>query len=92
MLIKKIKLGKNIYVHIEPEEVIIYETINADLKAKNDELIPILPAYKILPLATIYYIDKDNYLSLFDLKREKIDIKRNNLVPKHFVLISYLNF
>lgn len=75
VLIKKIKLGKNIYVHIEPEEVIIYETINADLKAKNDELIPILPAYKILPLATIYYIDKDNYLSLFDLKREKIDIK-----------------
>jgi len=76
VLIKKIKLGKNIYVHIEPEEIIIYETINADLKAKNDELgRPILPAYKILPLATIYYIDKYNYLSLFDLKREKIDIK-----------------
>jgi hypothetical protein len=76
MLIKKIKLGKNIYVHIEPEEVIIYETINADLKAKDNELGgSILPAYKILPLATIYYIDKYNYLSLFHLKREKIDIK-----------------
>ena len=73
VLIKKIKLGKNIYVHIEPEEVIIYETINADLKAKN--LTPILPAYKILPLATIYAIDNYNYLSLFHLKREKIDIK-----------------
>ena len=73
VLIKKIKLGKNIYVHIEPEEVIIYETINADLKAKD--LRCILPAYKILPLATIYYIDKYNYLSLFHLKREKIDIK-----------------
>jgi hypothetical protein len=75
VLIKNIKLGKNIYVHIEPEEVIIYETINADLKVKNDELTPILPAYKILPLATIYYIDKYNYLSLFHLKREKLDIK-----------------
>lgn len=76
VVIKNIKLGKNLYVHIEPEEVIIYETINVDLKAKNDELgIPILPAYKILPLATVYYIDKYNYLSLFRLKREKIDIK-----------------
>ena len=55
--------------------VIIYETINADLKAKNDELTPILPAYKILPLATVYYIDKYNYLSLFHLQREKLDIK-----------------
>lgn len=75
VIIKNIKLGKNIYVHIEPEEVIIYETINADLKAKNDELTPILPAYKILPLATVYYIDKYNYLSLFHLQREKLDIK-----------------
>lgn len=76
VLIKNIKLGKNLYIHIEPEEVIIYETINADLKAKNDELsMPILPAYKILPLATVYYIDKYNYLSLFHLQREKIDIK-----------------
>jgi len=76
ILIKKIKLGKNIYIHIEPEEVIIYETINAELKAKDDEFgRPILPAYKILPLALIYHIDKYNYLSLFHLKREKIDIK-----------------
>ena len=74
VLIKNIKLGKNLYVHIEPEEVIIYETINADLKAKNDELTPILPAYKILPLATVYYIDQYNYLSLFHLQREKINI------------------
>ena len=74
VLVKNIKLGKNLYVHIEPEEVIIYETINADLKSKNDELTPILPAYKILPLASVYYIDQYNYLSLFHLKREKIDI------------------
>jgi hypothetical protein len=76
VLIKNIKLGKNIYVHIEPEEVIIYETINADLK--TNDLTPILPAYKILPLATIYYIDKYNYLSLFKLKREETDIITQN--------------
>jgi len=73
VLIKNIKLGKNIYVLVEPEEVIIYETINAELK--TEDLRPILPAYKILPLATIYYIDEYNYLSLFNLKREKIDVK-----------------
>lgn len=74
VVIKNIKLGKNLYVHIEPEEVIIYETINVDLKVKNDGLIAILPAYKILTLATVYYIDQYNYLSLFYLQREKIDI------------------
>ena len=66
VLKKNIKLGKNIYVHIEPEDVIIYETIYADLNIRP---------YKILPLASIYYIDKYNYLSLFHLKREQNDIK-----------------
>jgi len=69
---KNIKMGKNIYLHIEPEDVIIYENIYADLR-RND-LTPVLPAYKILPLATIYYIDQYNYLSLFYLKREKYNI------------------
>ena len=68
-----IKLGKNIYVHIEPEDVILYETICADLTEKDKRTI--LPARKILPLAKIYAIDSDNYLSLFDLKRETQDIK-----------------
>lgn len=69
---KNVKMGKNIYVHIEPEDVIIYENIYADLR--SNDLTPILPAYKILPLATIYYIDQYNYLSLFQLKREKYNI------------------
>ena len=69
---KNIKMGKNIYVHIEPEDVIVYENIYADLR--SDDLTPILPAYKILPLATIYYIDQYNYLSLFHLKRENYNI------------------
>jgi hypothetical protein len=66
VLTKNIKLGKNIYVHIEPEDVIIYETIYSDLNIRP---------YKILPLASIYYIDQYNYLSLFHLKREQNDIK-----------------
>ena len=57
------KLGKNLYVHIEPEEVVLYETISYGVPRK------------ILPLAKIYAIDSDNYLSLFDLKRETQDIK-----------------
>jgi hypothetical protein len=60
------KLGKNLYVHVEPEEVVLYETIHV-----SEDLVP----RKILPLAKIYAIDSDNYLSLFDLKRETQDIK-----------------
>jgi hypothetical protein len=75
-VIKKIPLGKNLYVHIEPEEVIIYENIYANLKEKgNGTRVSILPAYKILPMASMYYIDNDNYLSLFKLKRDIQDIK-----------------
>jgi len=60
------KLGKNLYVHVEPEDVVLYETIHV-----SEDLSP----RKILPLAKIYAIDSDNYLSLFDLKRETQDIK-----------------
>jgi hypothetical protein len=75
-LIKQIPLGKNLYVHIEPEEIITYKTICADLKEKGGGTrVAILPAYKILPLAAVHDIDKDNYLSLFKLKRDNIDIK-----------------
>lgn len=60
------KLGKNLYVHVEPEDVVLYETISSCV-----DLVP----RKILRLAKIYAIDSNNYLSLFDLKREKQDIK-----------------
>ena len=73
VVVNNSKMGKNIYVHIEPEEVIIHETISADLKEKDKRTI--LPPRKILPLAKVYDIDSYNYLSLFELKREKQDIK-----------------
>ncbi len=60
------KMGKNIYVHVDPEDVIMYETIQAEAD---------FPPRKILPLAKIYSIDANNYLSLFGLKREKQDVK-----------------
>jgi hypothetical protein len=66
----KTKLGKNIFVEIEPNNYKQYETVNIHK-----------PAYKLLPLVTKYNIDDDEYLSLFCLKREKNDIisaYRNN--------------
>ena len=68
-------MGKNLYVHIEPEEVVMYESLNVDLAEKgNGQKTPILPAYKVLSVSTLYFIDEENYLSLFHLKRDKQNI------------------
>jgi len=72
---KKI-IGKNTNVIVEPEDVVMYETIEVNLQEKeNDIRMPTLSAYKILPVAALYPIDKYNYLSLFKLKRDNTDIK-----------------
>lgn len=63
---KNIKMGKNLYIVVEPEEIVMYETI-----LSSDEI----PAYRILELGRLCEIDSDNYLSLFHLKREKLDIR-----------------
>ena len=63
---KNIKMGKNLYIVVEPEEIVMYETIVSDEK---------IPAYRILELGRLYEIDLDDYLSLFHLKREKMNIK-----------------
>jgi hypothetical protein len=65
-----IKQGKNIYEHVNPEEIVVYETINVDIEKK-------LSGYKILPLACMFKIDEDNYLSLFKLKRDDCDLLAN---------------
>jgi hypothetical protein len=67
---KNIKMGKNLYMVVEPEEIVMYETIVSD----ED-----VPAYKILELGRLYEIDSDNYLSLFHLKRENLDIRNSFL-------------
>jgi len=63
---KNIKMGKNLYVAVESEEIVMYETILANDKIK---------AWQVLGLGRLCEIDGDNYLSLFHLKREKIDAK-----------------
>lgn len=59
---QKIAKGKSFYVIVEPEDVIMYETIVPDKKLYS--------SYKILPLACLYSIDKYNYLSLFLIARK----------------------
>ena len=68
-ILKKVKLGKKIYVHVDEEDIIMYETIDA-IPEDNKFL-----SYKILSTACIYNIDSKNYLSLFHLKRDKYNIE-----------------
>jgi hypothetical protein len=60
-----IQMGKKLYICVEKEDIVVYETIFKN-KATNYR------AYKILPIAYICAIDEDNYLSLFQLERNKI--------------------
>jgi hypothetical protein len=83
VLFKKLKLGKNLFVHTDPTEIIMYETILADLTMQGNTskypLLPILQARNILSHAAIYSIDQYNYLSLFKSKRET-----NNIVKAYY--------
>jgi len=82
VLFKKLKLGKNLFVHTDPTEIVMYETILTDLTPQGNTskypLLPILQARNILPQAAIYSIDQYNYLSLFKSKRET-----NNIVQAY---------
>jgi hypothetical protein len=73
---QNVKMGKKLYIHIEPEEVIMYETIQVDLTLKEGMRVPRLPAYKILPLAAIYSINSMQMLGVFgNWKRQFSDIR-----------------
>jgi hypothetical protein len=82
VVLKKLKLGKNLFVHTDPSEIVMYETILTDLTQQGNTskypLLPILQARNILPQAAIYQIDQYNYLSLFKSKREA-----NNIVQAY---------
>ena len=58
-----LKKGRSIYINVEPEDVVQYETISS------------LENYKVLENACICGIDDLKHLSLFKLKREKYNIK-----------------
>jgi len=83
VLVKKRKVGKNLFVHTEPADIVMYETIHTDLTMQGNTskypLLPILQARNILSQAAIYPIDQYNYLSLFKSKRET-----NNIVKAYY--------
>ena len=58
-------MGKKLYIIVDPNDVIMYETI-----CINENL----PSYKILSIACLYEIDEFNYLSLFKLERNNVNI------------------
>jgi hypothetical protein len=67
--IKNLKPGRNNYVVVTDEDVVLYETIDT----KKDNIF----AHKILYNAYLYNIDSSGYMNLFKLKRDKIDIKES---------------
>jgi hypothetical protein len=92
VLFKKLKLGKNLFVHTDPTEIVMYETILTDLTPQGNTskhpLLPILQARNILLQAAIYSIDQYNYLSLFKSKRET-----NNIVKAYnYNWVYYASF
>jgi len=62
-----LKMGKKLYMIIDEKEIIPFETIYSDYKSS-------FYPYKILPKAYMYSIDEDNYLSLFKLQRNAINL------------------
>jgi len=65
---EKLSMGKNMYLIVEDEEILKHNTMESDY---DNSFYP----YKILPLVTSHGIDEENYLSLFALQRETMDVK-----------------
>jgi len=59
-------MGKKLYIIVDPNDIIMYETIVADKT---------VTARNILPIACLYEIDENNYLSLFQLERDNTNIR-----------------
>jgi hypothetical protein len=73
---QKKQMGKNIYVCSDQEDFIMYKTMEVDLTPQENRKIAKLPAYKILPLVTLYSINESTFLSLFEFQRELKTTKR----------------
>ena len=63
---EELKKGKSIYIIVEPEDIIPYESVTGTKEVKN---------YKILEKATMCGIDERKHLSLFKLKRNKYNLQ-----------------
>jgi hypothetical protein len=75
------KKGRSVYVIVEPEDVVVYETIIPNKKNYQP--------YKILSLGCLYPIDKYNYLSLFSISR---NYQKNPLNIYHYSWLYYSSF
>jgi hypothetical protein len=62
----ELKKGKSIYIHVEPEDIIIYEPIIGSEELKH---------YRILEIAYMCGIDDFKHLSLFKLSRNKYNLQ-----------------
>jgi hypothetical protein len=73
--LQNLKTGKNLYIVVNDEDVVLYETIEVDLshckEAKREKMI----ARKILKNAYLYAIDSSKWLDLFKLTRDKSNIR-----------------
>jgi hypothetical protein len=63
---KQLKKGKSIYINVEAEDIVMYETMHGTEELKH---------YKVLEKAYICGIDDLKHLSLFKLKRNKYNLK-----------------
>lgn len=76
-IFKKIYRDSKFIIEIDKCDIEMYSTIEVNLHMKKkNSLLPLLPAYKVLSIASLYEIDEFNYLSLFKLKRDTKDIVR----------------
>jgi hypothetical protein len=72
---QKIKTGKNIYVVVNDEDIVLYETIEVDLSLLGDTKREKMIARKILENAYLYSIDSSKWMHLLKLKRNKSNIR-----------------
>jgi hypothetical protein len=72
---QNLKTGKNLYVVVNDEDVVLYETIETDLSHCNEAKREKLLARKILQNAYLYAINSSQWLNLFKLKRDKLNIR-----------------
>lgn len=74
-ILSSLKNGKNIFVVVDEDDIIKYQTLHANLDFYQETpYVQQFPPYKILSTACIYSIDNLNYLSLFVLKRDSSNI------------------
>ena len=73
--IQKLKTGKNLYIVVNDEDVVLYETIEVDLSHLKETKREKMLARKILQNAYLYAIDSSQWLNLFKLKRDKLNIR-----------------